>query len=78
MKSKKHTTAKNIFKPGLFDQNLSHKTNSKIPKAKHKIAPNTWATIGAILGAQCTKVIHNRPKPKATKELQRRVCLKLS
>lgn len=52
MKRMKQITATNIFNPGLLDQNLSQRTKIKIPMAKHKMAPSTYATIGAILGAQ--------------------------
>lgn len=75
---RKHTTATAIFKPRLLDQNLSHSTSNKTPMAINNRAPKTWAIIGASLGAHQARVIHNKPKPTATRELHPRVFLKLS
>lgn len=85
MAKRKHTTATNILRPRLFDQNLnyncmylSHRTKSKMPKAIKRITEPTCAIIGASLGAHHVRVIQRRPNPTATKALQPRVFLKLS
>lgn len=81
----KQTTAANILRPRLLDQNLklnfyylSHNTSNNTPSAIKRIAAPTWARIGASLGAHQVIVIQRRPKPTATRALHPRVFLKLS